>query len=172
VSDQSPIPSYSAPANEPVATTASVGPAPQQVNIAFWLYLAGALLSLVSLVLAVATVAATKTAVQNQLTAQGQHLADSTVNALVAFSVGIAVVFGVAFIVAYVLFALFMRRGANWARILLLILTVLSLFQILSGSGIGAGRFVVGAIATILIFLRPANEYFRAVKANKLAMRR
>lgn len=169
MSDQSPIPSYSAPVNVPAAVP--VGPAPKQVNIAFWLYLVGALLSLVSLVVAAATTAAAKTTIQNQLTAQGQHLSDSTVNALVAFSVGIAVVFGVVFIVAYVLFAFFMRRGANWARILLLILTVLSLFQILSGSGIGAGRFVVGAIATILIFLRPANEYFRAVKASKLAAR-
>jgi cytochrome c biogenesis protein CcdA len=170
VSDQSPIPSYSAPANEPAA--ASVGPAPKQVNIAFWLYLVGALLSLVSLVISVATTAAAKTTLQNQLSAQGQHLSDSTVNALVAFTVGVAVVFGVVFIVAYVLFALFMRRGANWARIILLILTVLSLFQILAGSGIGAGRFVVGAVATILIFLRPANEYFRAVKAAKFAARR
>jgi cytochrome c biogenesis protein CcdA len=172
VSDQTPIPSYSAPANEPAASAASVGPAPQQVNIAFWLYLVGALLSLVSLVISAATAGATKTTLQNQLSAQGQHLSDSTLSALVAFSVGVAVVFGIVFIVAYVLFALFMRRGANWARILLLILTVLSLFQILSGSGIGAGRFAVGAVATILIFLRPANEYFRAVKANKLANRR
>jgi hypothetical protein len=60
-----------------------------------------------------------------------------------------------------------MRRGANWARIVLLIVTVLSLFQVLGAYGVGGARVVVGVIATILIFLKPASEYFRAVKARK-----
>ena len=36
------------------------------------------------------------------------------------------------------------------------------------GHGLGAARLVVGVIATVLIFLKPANEYFREVKARKL----
>jgi len=153
VSDQPPIPSYSAPANEPVPGAATVPAAPSQVTIAFWLYLVGALLSLVSLVIALALTGATKTAVENQLAAQGQHLSASAVNALVDLSVAVAVVFSVVFIVAYILFAMFMRRGANWARIILLILTVLTLFQITSGYGVGALRIVIGgAIALAVTF--------------------
>jgi hypothetical protein len=165
VSDHMPPPSY--PSS---ATPAGSGPAvtpPQQVTIAFWLYLLGALLSLVSLIISIATIGALKSDLQKQLAAQGQQLSDNAVNAAVGVSIAIAVVFGLLYLAAYVLFAFFMRRGANWARIVLLIVTVLSLFQVLGAYGVGGARVVVGVIATILIFLKPANEYFRAVKARK-----
>jgi len=137
------------------------------VNIAFWLYIVGAALSLIALIVSLATVGSLKDDVQKQLANQGQQISDATLNATVGVSVTLAVVFGILYIAAYVLFAFFMRRGANWARIVLLIVTVLSLFGILGGYGLGAARVVVGVIATVLIFLKPANEYFAAVKASK-----
>jgi hypothetical protein len=157
------------PTNYPSSASAG-GPAvapPQQVTIAFWLYIVGALLSLVSLIISLATIGSLKTTLQRQLATQGQQISDSTLNATIGVSITFAIIFGLLYIAAYVLFAFFMRRGANWARIVLLIVTVLSLFGILDGYGLGAARVIVGVIATILIFLKPANEYFRAVKAAK-----
>jgi len=166
VSDSNLPPSYPASSSPAPAAGGPVTP-PQQVNIAFWLYIVGAALSLISLIVSLATVGSLKDEVQRQLAAQGQQISDSALNATVTASVTFAIVFGILYIAAYVLFAYFMRRGANWARIVLLVVTVLSLFGILGGFGIGAARVVVGVIATILIFLKPANDYFREVKARK-----
>ena len=136
---------------------------PPQVNAAFWLYIAGAALSLVALIISLATVGSLK----STLMQQQSGLSDSAANAAIGISVTLAVVFGILYIAAYVLFAVFMRRGANWARIVLLIVTVLSLFGVLGGYGVGAARVIVGVIATILIFLKPANEYFRSGRAGR-----
>ena len=167
MSDPSSMPSYPAPdPSTPRARPAAVA-IPSQVNIAFWLYLVGAALSLVTLIISLATVGASKTAIQHQLASQGKHISAGTLNTLLVTTVAVAVVIGVIFIAAYVLFAYFMRRGANWARIVLLVLTVLSLIQVTSIPG--SVRFLAAAVATVMIFLRPANEYFKAVKAAKLA---
>ncbi|NUU06826.1 hypothetical protein [Leifsonia sp. C5G2] len=167
MSDSNLPPSYPASSSPAPAASGPVTP-PQQVNIAFWLYIVGAALSLISLIVSLVTIGSLKDTLQRQLAAQGQQVSDTAVNGLVTVSVTIAIVFGILYIAAYVLFAVFMRRGANWARIVLLVVTVLSLFGILEGFGLGAARLVVGVIATILIFLKPANEYFREVKARKL----
>lgn len=170
---QSNMPNYPPPSG---AGAASGGPratvaAPKQVVIGFWLYLAAAAISLISLIVSLATVGATKSAIQNQLAAQGQKVTQAQIDAAVTGGVIIAVVIGIIFIAAYVLFAVLMRRGANWARIVLLVLTVLSLFDILSGFGLGALRTVLGVIATILVFLPAASEYFRSVRASKASLR-
>lgn len=166
MSDSNLPPSYPASSSPAPAASGPVTP-PQQVNIAFWLYIAGAALSLIALVVSLATVGSLKDDLQRQLATQGQQISGSALDSIVAVSVTGAVIFGILYIVAYVLFAYFMRRGANWARIVLLVVTVLSLFGILGGFGLGAARVVVGVIATILIFLKPANDYFREVKARK-----
>lgn len=167
MSDRTPPSSYPA-SSGPAGGNTPVAP-PQQVNIAFWLYIVGAALSLISLIVSLVTIGSLKDDVQKQLASQGQQISDATLNATVGVSITFAVVFGILYIAAYVLFAFFMRRGANWARIVLLIVTVLSLFGILGGFGLGAARVVVGVIATVLIFLKPANEYFASVKARKRA---
>lgn len=131
---------------------------PKRVNTAFWLYIASAALSLVLLIIALATVGTVTAQVQQST---GGKLSGAAVGA----SITVSVIFGILYIAAYVVFAVFMRRGANWARIVLLIVTVLSLFGILGGYGVGAVRAVLGVIATILIFIKPASEYFRSGRA-------
>lgn len=166
------------PPNYPVSSGAAANrtsgsrvDAPSQVAIAFWLYIAAAAVSLIVLIVAIASMSASKAALESQLSKQGSRFSDSQLNAVIGTSVAVAVIFGILFLAAYVFFAVMMRRGANWARILLLILTVLSLSGVAGAYGLGAARVILSIIATILIFLRPANEYFRAVKANKLAAR-
>jgi hypothetical protein len=67
----------------------------------------------------------------------------------------------------FVLFAIFMRRGANWARIVLTVVTALSLLNLLASFGIGALQVIVAVVATVLIWLKPASAYFAAVRASK-----
>lgn len=166
---QSNMPNYPSPSGPGAAPGGSRVPvaAPMQVVIAFWLYMAAAAVSLISLVVSVATAGASRSAVQQQLSSQGQKFTSSQLDAVITLGIVIAVVLGVIFIAAYVIFDLFLRRGAGWARIVLLIVTVFSLFQVLGGYGLGGLRFVLGLIATILVFLPAASEYFRAVKANR-----
>jgi len=167
------MPNYPPPAGAGTGAgaggTRAVVPAPKQVTISFWLYIAAAAVSLISLIMSLASVATSRSALQHQLSSQGQKFSSSQLDALITVTTTIAVIIGIVFIAAYVIFALFMRRGANWARIVLLILTVLSLFEVASGYGLGALRAVLGVIATILIFLPAASEYFRTVKANKVS---
>lgn len=140
--------------------TGGAGVAPKQVNTAFWLYIASAAVSLVLLIIAVATAGTVAAQVQQST---GGKLSGAAVGA----SITISVIFGILYIAAYVVFAVFMRRGANWARIVLLVVTALSLFGILGGYGVGAVRAVLGVIATILIFIKPASEYFRSGRSAR-----
>ncbi|MEY9951005.1 hypothetical protein [Leifsonia sp. EB34] len=136
--------------------------APKQVNTAFWLYIACAVLSLVGMIIVLASMGSMTTRLQ-----QSGQVSGGTASAAVGIGVTLNVIFGILFIAAYVLFAVFMRRGANWARIVLLIVTVLSLPGILGGYGIGALQVVLGVIATILVFIKPASEYFRSGRAPR-----
>ncbi|MCU1584990.1 MAG: hypothetical protein JWM49_1546 [Microbacteriaceae bacterium] len=156
------------PANDASTSVNAAPAAPQQVTTAFWLYIATAAISLVSLIVGLVTIGSSRAEIQRQMQAQGLQLSDSAINASVAVGIAITVIVGILYIGAYVLFAYFMRRGANWARIVLLIITVLSVFGILGAYGLGAVRAVLAIIATVLIFLKPANDYFREVSARKV----
>jgi hypothetical protein len=153
-------------------STGSSGPRlapPKRVNTAFWLYIAAAALSLVSLIVSLMTTDASRAALQEQLERQGTAVDPATLDAAIGAGVVISVVFGLLYLAAYVLFAFFLRRGANWARIVLVIITALSLFDVLSGFGVGAVRVLLGVVATVLVFTGESNEYFRSAKARKRA---
>jgi hypothetical protein len=159
------------PPYQPAADASTPGNAaqavPQQVTIAFWLYILAAAISLVSLIVGLANSGSLKAEAQRQMETQGLQVSESALNATVTAAIAVSVVFGILYVGAYLLFAYFMRRGANWARIVLLIITGLSLFGILGGNGLGAARAVLALIASVLILLKPANDYFKEVSARK-----
>ncbi|AMM20686.1 hypothetical protein AX769_11715 [Frondihabitans sp. PAMC 28766] len=138
------------------------------MNIAFWLFMLTALVHVVSLIVSAATYNSNTSSVKGQLTKHGSGVSSSQADAFLGAGLVTSIVIGILFIVALVLFAVFMRRGANWARIVLLILTILSLTGVAGLYGLGALGVVAGVVATILMFLRPSSEYFRARKAAKL----
>jgi hypothetical protein len=141
---------------------------PRFVNIAYWLFLLVALVHVVGLIISVVTFGSTTAAAKSQLSQTGSGVSSAQVNSLVGASLVTAIVIGVLYIIAFVLFDVFMRRGANWARIVLLIVTVLSLAGVLGAYGLGALGAIAAIVASILMFLRPSNEYFRGAKAAKL----
>jgi hypothetical protein len=152
----------------PASSTSVV---PRFVNIAYYLFLLTAAVHLVSLIISIATFGSTSADAKSKIASSGSGISSSQANGLLGASLAVAVVFGVLFLVAFVLFDVFMRRGANWARIVLLVLTVLSLTGIASQYGLGALGVVAAIVATILMFLTPSNAYFRETKARKLGSR-
>ena len=150
--------------------TAPTAP-PRTVNIAFWLYVAGAVLSVISGIITVATIGGQRDqflrSVQDTNQTNGQN-AQAVVDAVIAGATVWAIITLIFWAVTFVLFAFFMRRGANWARIILTVLTALSLLNILAGYGVGFIQFAATVVALVLMWLRPSNEYFSAVKATKV----
>jgi len=161
------------PSSYPSSNTSAPGGAqtavPQRVNTAFWLYIAAAALSLIALIVSLSTVDTLRASVEERLQQQGTEVSGATIDAAVGAGVTASVVFGLLYLAAYVLFAFFVRRGANWARIVLLVVTALSLIEVFSGYGLGAVRVALGIVATVLVFTGTANEYFRSRKSRSAA---
>lgn len=143
---------------------------PRTVNIAFWLFVAAAVLSVVSGIISIATINSQRPAILDM--AKNPHPGGNVdpntfADAVIAGATVWAVVTLIFWAIAFVLVAFLMRRGANWARIVLTVLTVLSLLNIIQGFGAGFLQFAAAVVAVVLIWLRPSSEWFAAVKASK-----
>jgi hypothetical protein len=89
----------------------------------------------------------------------------------VGVALGIAV--GVLSITAYVVFALLMRRGANWSRIVLTVLSAIALVSGLVGLlALNLLNLLVSALviaAAVLLWVPASNAYFAARSAAKVS---
>jgi hypothetical protein len=94
-------------------------------------------------------------------------LPDGTAEAILNATLGAAIAFAVIWAVLYVLFAIFVRRGAGWARWVLLAFAAMAIFGIIGQYGLGAAIFLCLALGTVLVFLPRSREYFAAVRANR-----
>lgn len=163
------IPSYPS-AGGPGDAPAALPAVPRVVTVSFWLYLLAALLGLVLTVINVVAASHASSRVRRVLE-ENSNVAAHHVNVSVVVAAGITVtvVVGVLFAAAYVVFALLLRRGHGWSRIVLLIVTVLSLVSVAGGHGLGLAREVAAIVATVLVFLRPAGEWFKAAREARAA---
>ena len=114
-----------------------------------------------------------------QATADSSSGVDATSLANTAKTVGIVVV--VIFAALYLFFAFMMWGGRNWARIVLTVLSALSIASafrtstqvtvnghVYGSSGTGGLTYVglgLSILAIILMYVGPSNAYFRASKA-------
>jgi heme/copper-type cytochrome/quinol oxidase subunit 2 len=139
------------------------GPPPKEVQASFWLWIAGAVLSVISALL----VLTERDTVVDQVraTPDGASLSQEQVDSLVLVTLLIAVVVSLVVAALYVLFAFKARAGRNWARIVLALLTAVSLlFQLTSVSILGLLVALIGVVATVLLFLPASNQYFTAAQ--------
>ncbi|MBG6179482.1 hypothetical protein [Arthrobacter sp. CAN_A1] len=157
---------YSYPGNMSQVSVTEKGPAPKEVERAFWLIIAAGVLSFISSVIGALSVSA-------QGPAGGVGTALTLVFAAVATGI-------------YILLAIFIRKGHNWARITATVLAVLSilsyLFGLLSlsmleGSDLLQGQELVtpgpvetvigilvlllGVAGVVMTYLKPARPYFQ-----------
>lgn len=145
--------------------------APAPVTLAFIFYLLSALAVLVGVALLFTT--GGEQELRNTLA--GSATPDISVQDLVNATRIIAVVVAVVVFLLYLLFALKMRAGRNWARIVLTVLTALSIVSSFSGN-LGAARnwstwvsIILPVLAIILMFLPQSSAYFAAVRTARRA---
>ncbi|MHA7261782.1 hypothetical protein ACX80W_01125 [Arthrobacter sp. TMN-37] len=140
------------------------GPAPQRIVTASWLILAAAVLGLIGTIVTSLDPLAGLTPEQlEQFEASG--VAPESVSGIVT-TVGIVI--GVLFAAFYVLLALMIRRGKNWARITLTVLVALSVIGFLVGLAGAAPVDLLSTLSLLLVvagvvlcYLKPASEYFK-----------
>lgn len=159
-----------APMPAPASTPTTVPP--RTVTAAFWLFMLAALAHAVGIIIAIAQLPAAEQQARTQLSNAGTAAHGANLNGALAAALVAGIVVGVLYIVAFVIFDIFMRRGANWARIVLLIITALSLTGVVALYGLGAVAVIAAVIAVILTFLPASNGYFRAVKEQRRAVTR
>jgi len=181
------------------STPPEVPPRPAVVEASFWLYLAGAALSLIGTVIAISAFGALRNEAiqqaQRELEAQGQGdvLPEGTFEAIIDATFGVGIALGLLLLAVYVVFAFLVRRGHNWARITLTVLVGLAVLFTLLGLALSALPVPASArtsvetpgastvlsllqqvcvvVATVLAWLPAANAWFRQVKARRLSQR-
>ena len=143
--------------------------APQPVVVSYWLYIVGAVLGLIGLIITLVTLPAAITLAQQQLV--GTPAANQS-GVIVGAAIGAGIfsaVLSVAFAVVMIIFARKMLVGRNWARIVLAVLAGLQIFGVVGAYGVGALHFLVLAAAAIFSFLPLSNAYFRSLAAGRSA---
>lgn len=133
------------------------------MNGAFWAFLAATVISIVSGLLVLGQRDALADAVRRSNTKlTAQQIDQAATVALVA-----AVVIAVLIALLYLFFAVKLRAGRNWARIVLTVLTALQVISLLAGSGgswIGYLSCLAAVIGVVLSFLPESSAYFAAAK--------
>jgi hypothetical protein len=138
-------------------------PVPNEVQISFWIWIAGAVLSILGALYSLTQRDQFAEALRN--TPQASQLSPEEFDAAVSASLLFAVVLGVVFAGLYILFALQMRAGKNWARVVLTVLTALSLVSMLFGASLlGLFTALISVVAVVMLYMPNAKAYFDAVK--------
>lgn len=142
------------------------GPAPAPITAAVRAMLVRAALGLIALFL----VFATKSSMRDQIAKRSPSLTKAQIDTAVTVGVAFVVILGTVFIVLYVVLALQVAKGKNWARITTFVLaglgvlgTVLSLLQpapVLSRL-VSLITGVLDIAIIVLLARRPSGEYFR-----------
>ena len=126
---------------------------PTPVRASFWLWIASVVSSLIAAIVALSS---------------GQYAAvDIGGNADVARAVAPWSLLGGAILggALRVLFAVFLLRGKNWARIVLLIIAIITALAgigtVLSGNIFAILALLVTIVAAVLMYVSSSNAYFR-----------
>lgn len=153
------------PTSAPPMAVPEVPRRPGVVTAAFWCFMGVAALELVVTILSVVVVAASGSIIggvlRNHPELSGRHIDVST---LVGVGTVFVVVIGVIAVALYIVFPILLVRGHGWARIVLLVVTAISLLGITGDYGISAVKVILAIVATVLAFLTPASHWFRATK--------
>lgn len=164
MSDQPPAGSAPMPP-PPDSGPVSRGQAPSTVVNAVRLMYVSAALSLVSMVV----VFFTKDALEDSLRKADPQLSDARIEQALNAGLVFAVVFGIIFTVLWLVLASFVRKGANWARIVTWVLAGLSVLSVVFLFGQPPLNLVLGLVGVlvsiaiiVLLALKPSSEYFSA----------
>ena len=143
-----------------------VGPAPSSVVTAVRLMFAGAALSLVGFIVAIST----KSTIRANIAKKNPDFDAQKLNTAVNATIAIIVVFGAIIIVLFVLLALQVRKGKNWARIVTWVICGLGILSALGslGQNVAAASRAVSLVSgvldvaiVVLLLQKPSNAFFK-----------
>jgi uncharacterized phage infection (PIP) family protein YhgE len=161
-------------------------PEPREVTISFWLWVASIVVGVVGAIAAFSMLSGITEQVVAATGGGGRNSGAVTTAITAALVVG--AVFGVVLIALELLFTIFMRRGRNWARIVLTIVGGLGVLSAVAGLATGSTtridtqvietrsplttvlslvQAVLIVVAIVMFFRKPANDYFAAHGARR-----
>lgn len=155
-------PSYTGP-EEPLAG-GPTGPAPQSTALAVRLMYLLAALSVVGLVVTLAT----RSSLESAIRTRSPNLSAGQVHTALDVGIAFAVVVGVVFLVLYTLLARQVGRGRNWARVVTVVLAALSVLSTLSAL-VQPGATASKALSVVSLLVNLALVYLLAVRADSRA---
>ena len=145
---------------------------PKQVNISFWLLIVSLLISVVSVPLTIAAFNSPESREATEAELERQNVAGLTVDDAIAATVAFLVITAVISVAITLLVAIFIRKGHNWARIVLTVFAVLSLLALLvpsTATALGIAGIVLVLAAAVLLYVKPAPAYFASMKQYRQA---
>ncbi|WP_336712078.1 hypothetical protein [Arthrobacter sp. USHLN218] len=162
---------YSYPSSQPQA--GAVPTRPKEVVIAFWLIIAAAVLTAISIITSLATMdtllagMADDPAVRDALAQTGGEISEQQFMDMMSGTAGVVLVIaGLIAVGLYLMVAFGVKAGKNWARITGTVFAALSLVGLVP-FGLNTLTALLGIAAIVLLFMRPSNEFFKAVSARK-----
>jgi len=148
------------------AQPAHAGPAPASVIHAVRLMFVGAALGVAYLVVVLSTRSTLRAAIAKKDPSFDAHKLDSVVNVSTVSALGV----GVVYLVLFVLLALQLPRGKNWARVVTWVINGLVIIGGLASVGqpiadatlvVSLIRAVIGLAIVLLLLQRSSNEFFK-----------
>lgn len=145
---------------------------PAAVDRGFWLLIASAVLSVIGLIFTIMQMNSDD--FRTDLQAQSPELSASDLDMAISITVTVAVIIAVISVVVSILFAVLARKGYNWARIVVTVFAVLSLFGLVGvdssiGSILGVLSILLNIAAVVMFFTAPATAYFNEMKQYRQA---
>lgn len=145
---------------------------PAAVDRGFWLLIASAVLSVIGLIFTIMQMNSDD--FRTDLQAQSPELSSSDLDMAISITVTVAVVIAVISVAVSILFAVLARKGYNWARIVITVFAVLSLFGLVGidssiGSILGVLSILLNIAAVVMFFTAPATAYFNEMKQYRQA---
>ena len=161
-------PQYGDPYGQPAAPATP----PTEVIRAVQLMFARVALGILNALIAFASADSIKDSIRESQ----PSLTDSEVDSAFALAIGITIFFGLVFAALYVLLAIQVRKGKNWARIVTFVLAGLGVLGGLLGlfgngtgleKGVGLIVLLVDVAIIVLLAMKPSSQYFAAQKARR-----
>jgi hypothetical protein len=140
-----------------------VGPAPQAVQISFWLWIFVAVLQVVTGLLTLTG----RDLAADALRDANTGLTEEQIDTAVTLTLGFYALMGVVIAGLFVWFAIKARAGRNWGRIALIILGVVVLiFQLFGLTWLGILSALAIITAIVLLTIRPSSAFFASTRTR------
>ncbi len=152
--------------------SAPVAQQPPSIRTAVRLMWAGAAISLLSMIVTLATSGSLKTQIRDQLDKSGQQVTQTTLNAAYAFAIAFAVVGALIAIGLWLWMAWKNGQGRGWARIVATVLAGINLlttiYSVASGNTtpvatiITVVNLLLAIVIVVLLWRKESNAYYAA----------